>query len=383
MHQAVQKYVDDDLLVMAASVVLEGQDVVDFKLWGQQDRESGVALAADSIYRIFSNTKLITSVAAMMLWEDGKFQLDDPLEKYLPALKNLDALREGATEMADVEPAAPPTVRQVMCHNAGFSYGIFAESLVDPMYLQKGLSSPGSTLEDLVETLGEIPLANQPGRRWQYSVSTDVLARLVEVWSGMRFDEYLKTRIFEPLGMVDTDFRVPASKHARLCGNYVPVDLMDPMKPGLKRSDDTLLGSYLEPKRFLSGGGGLVSTIIDYTRFIQMIVGGGVLGDVRIVEEETLDTMRTNQLPEGLTVQLPNWPMPDTLFGLGFAIRTAAADGEPATAISEYHWGGMAGTHSWMSPRANIAGIIFTQRLPGFLHPFSRDFRRLVYQATA
>ena len=383
MHAAVRKYLDDDFLAMAASVVLEGGEPVDFHLWGHQDREAAVPLAADSIFRIYSNTKLVTSVAAMTLWEEGRFDLDDPVEKHLPPLRGLRVLREGATDAADAEPLdTPPTVRQLMSHSAGFSYGFLLESPVDAVYTERNLSRPDSTLEQLVAGLADIPLANRPGTRFQYSVATDVLARLVEVLSGERFDRYLARRIFEPLGMVDTDFHVPASKHDRFCVNYAARDPMDPMVPGLDAAPDTLLGSYLAPKSFLSGGGGLVSTILDYTRFIRMIVGGGALDGTRILDAGTLELMRTNQLPEGAGVRFPFWHMPDTVFGLGFAIKTAPAAGEPEAAVGEYHWGGMAGTHSWMSPAADIAAIVFTQRLPGFWHPFSHEYKRQVYAAT-
>ena len=382
MHQTIQRYLDDDLLVMASCVVLQGTDVIDFKLWGHQDRELGTPLTEDSIFRIYSNTKPVTSVAAMMLWQEGSFDLDDPIAKYLPELNDLRVLKAGASEASETEPLAQaPTVRQLMCHNAGFSYGIFAESVVDPLYLGAGIMSPDSTLEAMIDKLAGIPLAYQPGTRWQYSVSTDVLARLIEVWSGQRFDEFLKERVLAPLAMADTDFHVPQDKRDRFCGNYAPVDMLDPMKPGLNKPEDSVLGSYLTPKSFLSGGGGLVSTITDYTQFIRMIMGEGEIDGVRLLEPETLAMMHMNQLPDGVGVQLPNWYMPDTVFGLGFAIKTAPAEGEPEAAVDEYHWGGLAGTHSWVSPRANLAGIIFTQRLPGFWHPFSHDFKRLVYEA--
>ena len=384
VHASLDKYVEDNLLAMAAAVVLDGKAVVDFHMVGHQDREAECAIQADSIYRIYSSTKLITSCAAMMLWEEGAFRLDDPLHTYLPELGSLKVLKDGAGDASLVEPVAvEPTIRQLMSHNAGFSYGLFAESVVDPLYNEAGVSAPTSTLEDMVRKLADIPLAYQPGQRWQYSVSADVLARLIEVLSGQRFSEFLSRRIFEPLGMTDTGFHVPAEKHDRFCANYAPVNVLDPMQPGLNVVPDLLLGGYLEPKAMESGGGGLVSTIVDYTRFIQMIVGGGMLDDVRLLNSETLEMMRTNQLPQDVGVQLPNWFMPDTVFGLGFAIKTAPRPGEGNAAVGEYHWGGLAGTHSWMSPASGITGIVFTQRLPGFWHPFSHDFKRLVYQATA
>jgi CubicO group peptidase (beta-lactamase class C family) len=379
MHDAIQQYVDNDLLAGAASVVLKDNEVADFKTWGFADIASTQPIQQDSIYRIYSNTKIVTAVAAMCLFEDGAFGLDDTLETYLPQLTNLQVIK--ADDPNTTEPArTKPTIRQVMSHNAGFSYGFLMESPVDALYNKVNIMAPDSTLADMIDKLADLPLAYQPGSRWQYSVSADILGRLVEVWSGQTFIDFLKQRIFAPLDMVDTDFYVPEENHHRLTSNYAPVNPMAPMEGGLQPAAD---GGYLQPKAFLSGGGGLVSTIGDYTRFIQMLIGEGEHLGVRILKPETVALMHTNQLPAGIGVQLPNWFMPDTIFGIGLAIKTAPREGEPETAIDEFHWGGMAGTHSWISPRAGLAGLIFTQRLPGFWHPFSHDFKRLVYQAVS
>ncbi|MBD3646749.1 MAG: beta-lactamase family protein, partial [Pseudomonadales bacterium] len=265
----------------------------------------------------------------------------------------------------------------------GFSYGIFLESPIDAVYNERNLLGPNNTLANMVEQLGDVPLAYQPGKRWQYSVSADILAALIEVWSGKSFAEFLRERIFEPLDMPDTDFHVPEDKHDRFATNYVPVDPMDPMKPGLNAAPDQMLGNLMEPRPYTSGGGGLVSTIGDYTNFIRMLIAEGEGNGFRILKPETVRMMHTNQLPDGVQVQLPNWFMPDTVFGLGLAIKTAPADGEPPEAVDEFHWGGIAGTHSWIAPRANLAAIVFTQRLPGFWHPYYHDHKRLVYSAAA
>lgn len=382
MHTAMQRYIDDDLLSCVSSVVLDGTEVVDRRDFGFMDLETREPMRDDAIYRLYSNTKIVTAVAAMMLHEKGRFSLDDPLEKYLPDLSDLQVLKEGAASVEDTEPAhAAPTVRQLFCHNAGFSYGFLQESLVDQIYMAKSMLGADATLEEKVSAIGEMPLAYQPGRRWQYSMGSDVLARLVEVWSGERFGDYLKARIFEPLGMVDTGFVVPKAKADRFSTMYRPVDMLDPTKPGLVSTEDAFGRIYLEPAPFESGGAGLVGTIGDYTTFIRMIMGGGEIDGARILETETLEMMRTNQLPTGVNVQFVNWDLKNTVFGLGFAIKMAPEEGEPDAAIDEYHWGGMAGTHSWMSPRANIAGLVFTQRMPGFWHAFSHEFKRLVYQA--
>ncbi|MFM7120979.1 MAG: serine hydrolase domain-containing protein, partial [Gammaproteobacteria bacterium] len=229
--------------------------------------------------------------------------------------------------------------------------------------------------------LARLPLAYQPGTSWRYSLATDVAARVVEVLSGQRFDAFLKTRIFDPLGMVDTDFHVPSEKQDRFVTMYAPVDLLTPMKGGLVKADDPYTGSYSRPRSFLSGGGGLVSTVSDYLTFLKAIVSGGSWAGVRLLRPETLALMRTNQLAPGIGVRFPMWEMSRTVFGLGFALKEAAGPDEPASAVDEYHWGGMAGTHTWMAPRADLTGVCMTQRMPGFWHPFSHDFKRMLYAA--
>ncbi len=384
MHEAVQKYVDLNILSGASSVVIKDNEIVDVKMWGQMDIENGKAMLPDTIFRIFSNTKIIVSAAAMILYEKGLFELDDPIEKYIPAFKNLTVLKKGSDDPSKTEPLnSAPTIRQLMCHNAGFSYGIFMESPVDGLYLEQNVLNADSTLEQMVENLATIPLANQPGVRWQYSVSVDVLGRLIEIWSGQSLDQYLQESIFTPLGMIDTGFFVPPENHHRLAANYVPVNPLEPMQGGLQLEPDNAIGGTTTPKKFLSGGGGLVSTLGDYTTFIRMLIGKGEFNGVRILKPETVKLMHTNQLPDGLGLVLPSWPMENTGFGIGLAVKSAPGQGEPEAATGEYHWGGLAGTHSWVSPDSGIAGIIFTQRLPGFFHPFSHDFKRLVYEVLA
>ncbi|MCY3885403.1 MAG: serine hydrolase [Gammaproteobacteria bacterium] len=381
VHASLERWMDNDLIAMASCVILSGQEIVDEYTCGFQDREQEIPLAMNSIFRLFSNTKPITAIAAMTLWEEGKFQLDDEIASFLPRLANLRVLKKGTSQVTETEPLErAPTVRQLMCHTAGFSYGLFLESPVDALYTERGVLHPASTLSSMVDTLSEIPLAYQPGDRFQYSVASDVLGRLIEVWSGESFGEYIAKRIFEPLGMHDTAFYVPESKHNRFCSLYAAADPEDPLKPGLSKSPD-LFGDYTRPRPLESGGGGLVGTITDYTRFVQMLMGGGKFEGKRIVSESTLNMMRTNQFPEGVNLQLPNWIMPNTVFGLGFALKQQPAEGEPFEAVDEFHWGGLAGTHSWMSPRGNLAALVFTQRMPGFWHPYSHEFKRLVYQA--
>jgi len=384
LHQRMQHYIDQELLSCCYSLVLHGTDVVDYKCFGYMELEGKTPLREDAIYRMYSNTKLCTSVALMILHERNKFDLDDPLEKYLPEFGDMQVLKANATSIDDTVPSdSSMTPRQLLSHSAGLSYGfIEPESVIDNAYLTGGLNILGGydeTLADMSARLGNFPLCYQPGTQWRYSFATDVCARLVEVLSGTSFDEFLRTEIFTPLQMHDTDFHVPAEKQDRFTTMYAGIDPLDPMKPGLVKADDPYSGTYSKPKKLLSGGGGLVSTVADYLSFIQMIVNGGEWQGSRIIGTDTLELMRTNQLADGVSVEFPMWSMPGTVFGLGFALRQEPAPGDGEKARDEYHWGGMAGTHSWMAPRADIAGFCLTQRMPGFWHPFSHEFRQLAY----
>jgi CubicO group peptidase (beta-lactamase class C family) len=179
--------------------------------------------------------------------------------------------------------------------------------------------------------------------------------------------------------MVDTDFWVPEEKSHRFVTMYSPEDMFSPMKPGMNKADDSRSGQYNQPRALLSGGGGLVSTVADYSSFLRMIINGGEWAGVRILQPETLQLMRSNQLAEGVKVAFPMWTMPGTVFGLGFALKNELQPDEPKAALGEYHWGGMAGTHSWTAPAANLTGFCLTQRMPGFWHPFSHEFKTMVY----
>lgn len=386
LHERMDWYVNEGIIPFVSTLILKGDDVLDLSFHGRADHASEQLLTADTIFRMHSSTKIACSVAAMTLWEQGCFKLDDPIEKYIPSLGNMQVLKAGATAIDQTEPAnGSILIKHVMSHTAGFSYGfIEPDSVIDSAYnageINPMVPRSEMTLESLCESLGGLPLAYQPGTFWRYSFATDILARLIEVTSGQRFDEYLKQSIFTPLGMQDTDFYVPEEKLARLSTMYLPNDAMDPMSPcpTPMNSKDNVENS--ERPSFLSGGGGLFSSLSDYLRFTRMIINDGSLDGTRILHAETLEMMRTNQCADGVGVNFPMWSMPDTTFGLGFALKNSPAAGEPSGAAGEYHWGGMAGTHFWWSPNANITGICMTQRMPGFWHPFSQDFKRLAYK---
>jgi CubicO group peptidase (beta-lactamase class C family) len=385
IHERMQFYVDENILPCCNTLIMRGLDVLDFKTYGYLDLESKRPLTQDAIFRVYSSTKLVTSVAAMMLYEEGRFALDDPLSKHLPVLANLKALRSDADSVKAVEPLKlEPTIAQLMSHSAGFSYGFLdPTSVIDQAYVQAGLAGLTGeieSLESLVERIAELPLADQPGTRWRYSFSTDILARLVEVWSGEQFSAFLKRRILDPLGMLDTDFFVPEEKRDRFTVMYAPTDLMEPMQGGLVKVGEPQETSYSAPPSFEAGGHGLASTTSDYLSFVRMLVNEGEWNGTRLLQPQTLTLMRTNRLPPGALVRFMTMDLPGTTFGLGFALKESLAENEPPGALGEYFWGGIAGTHAFMAPNANLTMMCFTQRMPGFLHPFTADFKRLAYQ---
>ncbi len=384
VSEAMQSFIDQDILSCVSYCLIDDGEIVAEDFLGYQSKEQDSPLGEGSIYRIFSNTKIVTSVALMKLWEQGAFQLDDPLETYLPEFAAMTVLNADAAGPEDVRPAkASMTIRQVLSHSAGLSYGfIEPESVIDKAYIAAGIN-PGPTnqgnLASFCEQVAALPLAYEPGTFWRYSVATDVCARLVEVLSGQTFGEYLRAQIFEPLGMKDTGFYVPASEQHRLISLYAPNNPFDPMASGLSLAESADGSVYCQQPTFESGGGGLVSTLRDYTQFVQMLTHQGSWKGEQILESDTLALMRTNQLADGVGVNFPFWEMPGTVFGLGFALRSTLDEGESDLRLGEYHWGGMAGTHSFMSPDGRFAGLCFTQRMPGFWHPFSHVFKSMAY----
>jgi CubicO group peptidase (beta-lactamase class C family) len=317
-------------------------------------------------------TKPITGVALMMLYEEGKFRLSDPVEKYISEWKGMKVASGYGVEAPATEPATHPmTIRELMSHTAGLSYGIFSESQVDKMYRDAGVLNPDSTLEDMIDKLAKIPLRQQPGTKWHYSVSVDVQGYLVEVLSGQPFDQFLQQRLFGPLGMKDTAFWVPPEKAARFAQvyNYNPDGSL------VAREGFNGTRSYLEPAKFFSGGGGLVSTTTDYMRFCQMLANGGELDGVRILSPTTVKLMASNQLPKSIPQMAPG-----TGFGLDFAVVHDPVEAG-SYSVGEYYWGGAAGTWFWIDPVEDLVfvGMIqqFGEKRPD-LRPVSKQ---LTYQA--
>ncbi|MBC7955392.1 MAG: beta-lactamase family protein [Cytophagales bacterium] len=375
------RYVDNNILAGVSCAVLSGRDLLDVHCVGLADKEAGTPLREDTLFRAFSNTKLITTCAALLLMEEGRFELDDPIERFIPELGKRQVLREGATRIDDTEPAKSSiTIRQLLSHSSGLSYGMLDPgTLLFTAYSERKVLSPLLTLAQMMEALSTLPLASQPGTRWEYSVSSDVLARLIEVVSGQRFDEFLQSRILGPLGMVDTRFVVPAHDLPRLAGMYAGAEPANPLAPGLKRSTDwPYPGAFTTPVPSLSGGGGLSSSLGDMVTLLRSLLPGGKT----LLKPETIALMMSNQLAEGVTIRFPTvGPVPGKVFGLGGAITVTPGRFDPPGSVGEFEWGGIGGTHWWISPRHNIAGIAMTQRQFGFWHPFSFEFKRLAYQA--
>lgn len=383
VHAALRRYVDANILAGVSSAVLVGRDLVDLNCVGWADKEQDVAMRVDHLFRAFSNTKLITTCAALLLFEEGRFQLDDPIEQFIPQLANRRVLRPSATALDDAEPARGPiTIRHLLSHSAGLSYGLLDPgTTIFKAYNERKVLNPATSLADMMDTLADLPLVFHPGTAWEYSVASDVMSRLVEIISGQRFDAFIQSRIFDPLGMVDTGFVVPEEKRHRLAAYYAGADLIDPMKPGLTRADAAPYPqAYLRPFPRLSGGGGLVTTLPDMLALLRNLLPGGPT----LLRPETIALMMTNQLPDGVRIGFPGFgKIEGKAFGLGGSLTLASSSLEPKGATGEFQWGGIAGTHWWISPHANLAGLLMTQRQMAFWHPFSFEFKQLVYQAVS
>lgn len=377
---AMQRYVDAEVLPGVSYAVLEGRTLVDLQCVGWADREHKTPLRVDHLFRAFSNTKLVTSCAVLLLMEDGRLGLDDPIGESIPQLAHMRVLKPGATTLDDTEPARGPiTVRHLLTHSAGLSYGLLDPgSLMYKAYAERRVLNSGTTLSAMMDVLAELPLLFHPGTSWEYSVASDVLARLVEVVSGQRFDAFLQERIFAPLGMPDTGFVVPESERGRLTAYYRGADPVNPMKPGLTRIDRSPYpGAYLNEVPRLSGGGGLVSSLPDMVALLRSLLPGGTT----LLRPDTIALAMRNHLADGVTLRFASGSLAGKVHGLLGAITTAPSAKEPASSAGEMQWGGIAGTHWWIAPQAGLAAVVMTQRQMAFWHPFAFDFKCQVYLA--
>jgi len=373
--QAMQGYVDEGLLAGVVTMAARDNKVVHFESVGYRDLEAEAAMSNDALFRIYSMSKPITGVALMILYEEGKFRLADPVEKFLPELKDLQVFA-GTDDEGNIitEPQNHKmTIRELMSHTGGLSYGIFAQSPVDSKYVQAGLLGTGDTLEEFTTKLGQIPLKHQPGTTWEYSVSVDVQGYLVEKLAGQSFGSFLEERIFEPLKMTDTDFHVPEEKVSRFAQVY-GYDEAGKLEAGEGFPD----ANFLVDPVFESGGGGLVSTAMDYMRFSQMVLNGGELDGVRILAPLTVDLMHRDQTPKSMAGSVLG--AQGTSFGLDFAVVEDPVEAE-SYSTGEFYWGGAAGTWFWIDPVENLVFVGMIQQFGSKLPNVRATSKRLLYQS--
>ena len=383
ISQWMRQWVDSGRLPGLLVAVVRDDRLAWFETCGYRDVEAGRAVEPNTLYRLYSMTKPITTVAALILYEEGRFQLDDPIAKYIPAFAETKVFAHGDVESFETEPLARPiTVHDLMTHTSGLTYAFQREHVVDALYRKHGTEFNANLgpLAGLVEATAAQPLVFQPGARWNYGVSTDVLGRLVEIWSGRPLDIFLAERILAPLGMRDTGFHVPEGEGERFASNYTRAD-----DGGLALLDAAGESRFLEPAATLSGGGGLVSTAADYLRFTRMLRGKGALEDTRILGRKTVEHMTTNQLPGDLAdmgqARFSETPFTGIGFGLGVSVMLDPAKARILGSPGEYAWGGMASTAFWVDPAEDLIVLLLTQLAPSSTYPIRRELRVLTYQA--
>ncbi|MEW2546895.1 serine hydrolase domain-containing protein [Streptomyces sp. NPDC047002] len=377
-------YVDDGRLPGWLITVSRGGRLVHLSAYGHRDVASGRPVEPDTLWRWYSMTKPVTSVAAMMLYEEGALQLTDPVERFVPSFADLRVFAGGS----DLQPVTVPldrpmTVWHLLTHTSGLTYGFLRAHPADAMLRARGFewgTPEGYTLADSCDAWAGIPLLFQPGAEWNYSLSTDVLGRVVEVASGQSLDAFFRTRIFEPLGMEETGFHVPGERADRLASLYV-------RGPGGVLSRTGTSGRAQTPPAHLSGGGGLIGPASDYHRFTQMLRGRGAVDGVRLLGSRTVDHMARNQLPGGADLEsfgrrlFAETPFEGTGFGLGFSVVTDPVALHGLASPGEYGWGGAASTAFWVDPREDITVSFFTQLMPSSTYPIRAYLRSLVRQA--
>jgi CubicO group peptidase (beta-lactamase class C family) len=391
-----RRYIDAGRFPGTQLVVYRRGKLVHSAVQGFADLERKAAMKDDTIFRIYSMTKPITSIAFMMLVEEGRVALDEPVHRYIPEWKNLGVFQAGiAPAFLTRPPSRPMLIVDLLRHTSGLTYGFQQRSNVDAAYreMKIGEVEKAGTLQSMIEELAKIPLEFSPGEAWNYSVSTDVIGYLIGMISGKPFEQFLKERIFEPLEMKDTDFFVPAGKAHRFaaCYSASPQGAMtfhaSERKGGLTLQDDPATSPFLSRPSFISGGGGLCSTAADYLTFCRALLNGGELSAVRLVGPKTLALMTSNHLPGGRT--LPE--MSRSLFseatyhgigfGLGFSVTLDPAQTLIPGSAGEYAWGGAATTSFWIDPAEELVAIFMTQVLPSTAYPIRRELRTMIYAA--
>lgn len=374
IEPAMQAFVDQQKLAGTLTLVARKGKVVHLEGVGYRDREAKTPMSEDTIFRIYSMTKPITAVAALTLWEQGKFQMNDPVSKYLPELANLKVYAGMDGENMVLEDTNKVmTIKQLFTHTAGFSYG-FTQSPVDKLYQQSALFSGKTKREDLLKEVAKLPLNHQPGTKWNYSIGTDIIGILVERLSGQTLGEYFEEHIFEPLEMDDTGFYVPKDKQDRLAQIYV-INQQGQTVP----MENEPLGDYLSAPEIESGGGGLVSTIEDYYTFTQMLLNGGEYEGERILGRKTVEYMRTNHLPSNLIPFEPS--STGEGYGLAMSVTVDEQGANTMGSKGDYGWAGAASTYFRIDPKEQMIVISMTQLMPSSYFSYNKDFKNMAYQA--
>ncbi|MBA4854031.1 serine hydrolase [Emticicia sp. BO119] len=375
IDKVVNEYVEKSYTAGAVVLVVRNGKIVYNKGLGYDDLSTRKLMQKDAIFRIASQSKAIASVAVMMLYEEGKFLLDDPISKYIPSFKNptvLDKYNEKDTTYTTVPARREITIRDLLTHTSGISYAGIGTKEAVAIYaknkIPSGIGTPDYTLEDAINRLAKMPLVHHPGEKWTYGLNTDVLGYFVEIMSGMSFDSFLHERVFKPIGMNDTYFYLPESKFSRLAAlNTEDKDKMVMKVTGNQGNYPTQKGTYF------SGGAGLVSTATDYAMFLQMLLNGGKYNGQRLLSPITVNMMIHNQIG--------NLSVGNNKFGLGFGLTTTAEAARIPPSEGTFDWGGYYGTTYWADPKEGIIGLIMTQKVPNSYGDLGEKFKVLVYQA--
>ena len=388
----MQSYVDQRGFSGISTMLARRGQVIHFQQVGWQDRESRTPLSADAIFRIYSMTKPIICVALMTLYEEGRFQLFDPVAKFLPAFGKV-RVQTGTTpsDIQEVDLIRPLTIRDLFTHTSGLTYNFLEDSPVSELYRQAGLlSDAGRSLEAMIGELARLPLAFQPGTKWHYSMAIDVLAHLIEVISGQPLADFLNERLFAPLGMTDTGFSVPPDKRDRIATMYGHPDIavntfsriFEAWTAGFnERIDVDATYPMTNTHSFARGGHGLFSTAWDYMRFAQMLLNRGELDGVRILAPKIADLMHMNHTPAALLpYEIGGIPAGGYGFGLGSRVLLNVAESQLPGSVGEFGWGGAAKTYYWVDPQEQLVGVLMTQFMIAFDLP-DKDFQLLAYQA--
>lgn len=378
------RYVEDRRLAGWLATVSRGGELVWTGRAGHRDRENGLAVTDDTIWRIYSMTKPITSIAAMMLYEEGVFDLNDDAGRWIEALANPRVYVSGPPDNPVTVPAIEPVrIHHLLSHTSGLTYGFQYTHPVDAIYRHKGYEwgfPKGADLAQAVHDWCTSPLLFQPGSAWNYSVAVDVLGRLIEIWSGQPLDAFFRERILDPLGMSDTEWWCPEEKQDRLAMLYRPQD-------GDSVTLDAAAKGATRPPQLFGGGGGLLSTAHDYNRFMDMLLGGGELDGVRLVSSRTLELMTANHLAGNVDIERLSTDSFSEMdyagigFGLGFSVMIDRIKNKSMVSEGTFSWGGAASTVFWVDPAEDLTVSFFTQLLPSSTYPIRRELQRLVYQA--